>query len=450
MGKKSIIKQKPIMMFFDRKAELNFLESRYESKQPELLVFWGRRRIGKTFLLREFCKRKNGLFFLATTSNSKNNLAEFSKQLAEYYDDERLKLSPLQNWDDFFLYINEKATRRTVFVIDEYSYLVLSETSISSVFQKYWDLYLSQNANILFIICGSAISMMEKETLDYRAPLYGRRTGQWFLEPFDVLASNEFFRYKKLVHLIEAFCITGGTPFYNQLLCQYKNIFSAIEDKILNKGQVLYQEVDFLLRQEFASPKSYFPILKAMSLGSRKFGEISSKTGIDKSNLVKYLSTLEKLRLVRRETPVTESRPEKSRKGLYFINDNFINFWFTFVFPNLSFLESYETERVMDESVRPHFNYYVSRIVEPVIIKLLKIDYFQTGLSFAKIGRYWDAHIELDFLGETDNNRTVIGEIKWTDSPCSTSVYNHLIRKLPKIKNQIGRASCRERVCVGV
>ncbi len=425
------------MDFYNRQSELKFLESKFHSNHSELLVFWGRRRVGKTFLLREFCMRKNGIFLLATTSTSKNNLTEFSHTLATYYADERLKLAPLQSWDDFFLYIQEKTTQRTVVVIDEYSYLVLSEPSISTVFQKYWDLHLGQNPNVCLIISGSAISMMEKETLEYRAPLYGRRTGQWLLEPFDILASNSFFQFDNLVPLLEAYCVTGGTPYYNQLLGRHENLFTAIEEKILNKGEVLYQEVDFLLRQEFTSPKSYFPILKAIALGAHKFGEISSKTGFDKSNLVKYLSTLEKLLLIRRDTPITEIHPEKSRKGLYFIHDNFINFWFTFVFPNLTYLEAYETERVMNDFVRPHFNYYVSRTVEPLIIQLLKNDYFQIDVEFEKIGRYWDANREIDFLGETTTGQTMIGEIKWSDSPCSKRVYDHLIQKMTTVENPV-------------
>ena len=183
------------MIFYNRKVELNYLESKFASNQPELIIFWGRRRVGKTYLLRQFCTKKKGVFFLATTSSSRDNLTDFSSTLADHYNDERLKISPLQSWDEFFLYINEKTIERTIFVIDEYSYLILSEPSISTIFQKYWDIHLLNNPHIMFIINGSAVSMMEKETLAYRAPLFGRRTGQWFLEPFDVIASNEFFHY---------------------------------------------------------------------------------------------------------------------------------------------------------------------------------------------------------------------------------------------------------------
>jgi AAA+ ATPase superfamily predicted ATPase len=185
-----------------------------------------------------------------------------------------------------------------------------------------------------------------------------------------------------------------------------------------------------MLRQEFRTPGSYFPILKAIAQGARKFGEISSKTGYDKSNLTKYLASLEKLRLIRREVPANEPKPSKSRKGMYFIRDNFVHFWFNFVFPYLSDLESDETDRVMKESVLPKYDHYVSQNVEPIIRDLLKRDYFNLGIKFRALSRYWDKNTEIDIWGETDDNRIVVGEIKWTQAPCKKNVYFDLINKI--------------------
>ena len=186
--------------------------------------------------------------------------------------------------------------------------------------------------------------------------------------------------------------------------------------------------------QEFKTPRSYFSILKAIAQGAHKFGDISSKTGYDKSNLTKYLYTLESLKLIRREVPITELHPEKSKKGLYFLNDNFIKFWFQFAFPFLTLLEAGETEKVMQEYIKPKFDQYVSLTIEPVIIDLMKKDVFELGLKFERIGRYWDKDIEIDFLGETRNNIIVVGEIKWTTSPCKKEVYFNLVEKAKNIE----------------
>ena len=433
MGNQSIITYLPIgkcdKMFFNRKNELKYLETKYNSSEPELLIFWGRRRIGKTFLLKQFCDKKQGIFLMATASTSLDNLECFSSEFADYFNDERLQIQPLRNWDEFFIYLDEKIQKRTLVVIDEYPYLIENNPAIPSIFQKYWDKILQSNLNIMLILNGSAISMMEKETLEYRSPLYGRRSGQWFLEAFDVISSNEFFEFKKLTQAIEAYAVTSGIPYYCKILSHQPDIYSAIKNKILSKGEVLFEEVDFLLRQEFRTPRSYFPILKAIAQGAHKFGEISSKTGYDKSNLTKYLSSLEKLKLIKREVPVTELKPEKSRKNLYFISDNFVNFWFTFVFPHLSELEFGKTDRIMKKFVIPNFNYYVSQKVEPIIIDLLKKDFFRLGLDFSMIGRYWDKNTEIDIWGETTDNRIIIGDIKWTETTCKKRVFLNLIEK---------------------
>ncbi|MBN2012630.1 ATP-binding protein [candidate division KSB1 bacterium] len=424
-------------MFYNRTDELAYLDSKFDSAAAELIILWGRRRIGKTYLLREFCKRHNGLFLMATASSGMDNLMDFSQTLADYFQDTRLQIAPLQNWDDFFLYLHEKLTTRTVIVIDEYPYLVETNPGISTILQKHWDLRLLQNSHAMFILNGSAISMMEKETLNYHAPLYGRRTGQWFLENFDPISSAAFFKITGLIEIIKMYAVTSGVPFYCNILSREPDLFSAIENRILRKGEILFEEVDFLLRQEFKTPRSYFPILKTISLGSRKFGEISSKTGYDKSNLTKYLASLEQLKLIRREIPISENRPEKSRRGLYFLNDNLVDFWFQFVFPNKSELESGNNKRIMNEYVVPQFDYYVSRQVEPIIIDLLKRDFFQLGWKFSTIGRDWDKNNEIDIMGITESGQKVIGEIKWTEKPCDRSVYASLTEKNLRIKDGI-------------
>lgn len=185
----------------------------------------------------------------------------------------------------------------------------------------------------------------------------------------------------------------------------------AIKKEILTYGEALFEEVEFLLRGEFRNPRSYFPILKAIATGSRKFGEISSKTGYDRANLTKYLSPLTKLKLIRREVPATEANPGKSKKGLFFLNDYFMNFWFQFVFPYQVELETGQTQRIYEKIVKPRFNEFVAQTCEPIIRQLLQLDFFNLGFGFERLGRYWDRHVEIDIFGYTNRNHTVIGEI---------------------------------------
>ncbi|MFQ5632314.1 MAG: ATP-binding protein, partial [bacterium] len=279
--------------FYNREKELEFLHKKFQSQQPELLIFRGRRRIGKTFLLKEFSRRVGGLYLLATVTSVQDQVQSFSQILSRYFDDPLLAERPLTTWNEFFLYLHQRIEKRTAVIFDEFPYLLQAQPGLSSVLQKYWDEYFRENDNIFLVLCGSALSMMEKETLDSKSPLYGRRTGQWFVSAFDPVENNRFFDNTSLIRCIEWYAITGGVPYYSHILSRHPSPLVAIRKEILTYGEALFEEVEFLLRGEFRNPRSYFPILKAIALGSRKFGEISSKTGYERSNLTKYLTILE-------------------------------------------------------------------------------------------------------------------------------------------------------------
>ena len=415
--------------FFNRQREMEFLLTKYHSNKAELLIFRGRRRVGKTFLLKKFCNRVNGLYLMSPISSVKDQLAGFSRELASYFQDPLLQTRPLDRWEEFFLYLNQKITRRTAIIIDEYPYLVESSPGLSTILQKYWDEHFMENPNVFLLLNGSALSMMERETLNGKSPLYGRRTGQWFIEPFNVLENRFFFSDDFLIRAIEWYAITGGVPFYSAILSQHANPLTAIKKEILTYGETLFEEVEFLLRGEFRSPRSYFPILKTIATGSRKFGEISSRTGYDRSNLTKYLATLAELRLIRREVPVTEENPHKSKKGLFLLNDYFMNFWFRFVFPYRYALETGQTDNIFTEVVRPRFDAYVAQNCEPIIHQLLQTDFFRFGFQFERLGRFWNRNTEIDIMGYTTDGRTVVGEIKWTRSPVGAEAVRDLLEK---------------------
>ena len=418
------------MTFFNRAVELDFLRKKFHSRQPELLIYRGRRRVGKTSLLKEFSRQVNGLFLLATSSSVRDQLQSFSQTISSYFDDSLLALRPFANWDELFLYLHRRLAKRTAVIFDEYPYLLEAQPGLSTVLQKYWDVYYQSNKNIFLVLNGSALSMMEKETLESKAPLYGRRTGQWFVAPFNPIENNKFFANTSLIRGIEWYAISGGIPYYSKLLSRHETPLDAVLQEMLTYGEALFEEVEFLMRGEFRNPRSYFPVLKAIAMGSQKFGEISSKTGYDRANLTKYLSVLENLKLIHREIPVTEMKPAKSKKGLYFLSDYFMNFWFHYIFPHLAELETGGREQVLNKIIRPTFNQFMSGVCERIIRQLLQMDFFALGLQFERLGRHWDNQTEIDICGFTQNSNTVVGEIKWTDKPVGIEVLNALDHKL--------------------
>ncbi|MDZ7288614.1 MAG: ATP-binding protein [candidate division KSB1 bacterium] len=180
-------------IFINRTEELNFLHKKFRSRQPELLIFRGRRRVGKTFLLKEFSRQVNGLYLLATVTSVQDQLQSFSRIISSYFADPLLTMRPFATWEELFLYLNQHIKKRTAVIIDEYPYLLEAQPGLGTILQKYWDEYFGANNNVLMVLNGSALSMMEKETLNGKAPLYGRRTGQWLVSPFDPIENNKFF-----------------------------------------------------------------------------------------------------------------------------------------------------------------------------------------------------------------------------------------------------------------
>ena len=418
----------------DRVKELNFLTDKFQEKPAQLIVLWGRRRVGKTFLLKTFCSQYPAIYFLATKTSTKDQLFQLSEAISEFFHDDLLAIRPFSKWEEVFVYLKEKSSGKYALVIDEFPYLMNSESAITSIFQKGWDELLVHNDNIMLILNGSSISMMENEVLSAASPLYGRRTGQWKVEPFKLRDISSFFPEAGLVDLIEIYSVIGGVPFYAQFFDPKRSLKENIKRKILKKGEVLYSDVDFLLREEFKEPRSYSPIILAIASGNHKFGKISSRTGMDKSNLTKYLSILNQLGIVYREVPVTEKYPHKSKKGLYFICDPFINFWFHFVWPNLRHLEMEKIDFVWREKIKPEFDHYVSMNCEKVISSALSDISGDILSGYERIGRYWDKDIEIDILATDDKGRNaLLGEIKWTKNPVGIRTLKDLKEKAERI-----------------
>lgn len=419
----------------DREKELRFLVEKFTEKVAQFIVLWGRRRVGKTYLLKEFCSQHPAIYFLATKSSKKDQLFQLSEAIAEFFNDSLLMLKPFSEWQEVFVYLREKRSQRFALIIDEFPYLINTDPAIPSIFQKGWDEYLIHNNEIILILNGSSISMMENEVLGASSPLYGRRTGQWKLEPFNLIDIAGFFPRAKLIRLIEIYSVIGGIPYYAQFFDPELNIEENIKSKIIKKGEVLYEEVDFLLREEFKEPRSYFPILSAIASGSHKFGEIASKTGMDKSNLTKYLAILDQLHITYREVPVTEKYPHKSKKGLYFIRDPFINFWFRFVRLNLRHLEMERIDFVWQEKIAPEFDQYVSRNCEKILLNLLEQKKESFPFEYERLGRYWDKNVEIDIMAlDYQKEDVLLGEIKWQNKPVGIKTLNKLKEKSEKIR----------------
>lgn len=418
--------------FIDREQEMETLQSEYERDGSALVVLYGRRRVGKTTLISEFIKDKNALFFLASEESEAQNRAAFKEKVADFLDSDLLRSADIKNWDVLFKQImNTPFDSKPVIVLDEFQYLGKTNPAFPSIFQRIWEEIL-KDKSVMVILCGSLISMMESQTLAYGSPLYGRRTAQIRLKQIPFAYYHEFFPAKSRRELIEMYAITGGVPKYIELFSESKDIYSAIQKCVLNRSGYLYDEPHFLLQQEVTEVGSYFSIIKAIAAGNSKLSAIASVLEIKATSLSKYLKTLMDLDILEREVPVTEENPEKSKKGLYKIKDNYLRFWFAFVYPNMSFIESGHSRIVMDKIKKSLVKNHIAFIYEDVcrerMWELNAEDAWP--FHFSKLGRYWDSREEIDIAAlDPEGKNLILGECKYWQEPVGISVLRDLEAK---------------------
>lgn len=425
--------------FVNREAELQSLEKEYNRKEASFYVLYGRRRVGKTRLIQEFIKDKPAIYFMASEELERENLLRFRDKVADFTQNQLLKQVTEITWDMVFQQlINGRRKERYVVVIDEFQYLGKSNKGFPSLFQRIWDEWL-QYENVMVILCGSLITMMESQVLHYASPLYGRRTAQWKLKPMDFKHYGGFFQQHNMsaLDLLMHYAVTGGVPKYIELFQGGENIWDSIQTNIAARGAYLLEEPIFLLEKEVTEIGSYLSIMKTIAHGHHKLGEIAASLNVKPQGLSKYLSILEDLDLIRRQVPITEQHPEKSKKGLYEINDHFIKFWFLFIYAYREEIEAGQTDQVMQHIREKLIERHVAYVYEAVCRERLQDhgQFRQQPFRILKLGKWWDRQEEIDIVGTNEETGDILfGECKFTNKPVGVGIYQDLLRKADKVQ----------------
>ncbi len=421
------------MPFINRKNELEFLEKKWNENKFQLVVLYGKRRVGKTELIKKFLIQKTGVYFLADKRDLKTQLKELLQIIGNKLNNQLLAKYPALDWLDFFQVLKEQIKDNFVLVIDEYPYLTELDKATSSIFQKAIDEILA-DSKIFLVLSGSSISMMENEVLDYKSPLYGRRTGDIWLKPLSFENAKKFYPNLDFAKFLEFFMVLGGLPAYISRFDGTKTTLENIQEKILTQGE-LFNEVNFILRQEFREPTNYFAILQAISVGKTKYSEIASSVALESNQLTTYLQTLENLHLIKKEFSVTDN-PAKSKKGLYKLQDNFYKFWFQYIYPFKSYLEIGEKHASLNQ-IQVDFQTNLGKIYEEVCRELIwEITAKNSERLFImeKCGRWWDKDTEIDIVGlNKDQKKILFGECKYSQKPVGINIYLQLLQKAQKV-----------------
>ena len=389
--------------FIDRRKELEFLDKKYKEKGFEFIIVSGRRRTGKSRLLKEFVKDKENIFMLCEERRWQYNLSKFNKGIGEYFG------IPNPNFNSFsacFEFIVKQNKKGLAVVIDEFSYLI-KKSDIIAEFQTIVDEILSEK-EIMLILSGSAVSMMKKRVLGYKSPLYGRSTGQIFLQPLRFRDLREWFPGTQVEDLVKIYAVCDGIPKYLEFFGGF-DVEEEIKENVFNPESFLFREPKLILEEELREPETYFQILEAISLGYTKVVEIANYSYIQAKDVSSYLSVLEDIGFVRKEHSVLDKR---RMRGTYRMKDNFFEFWFRFISRYFSEIETWEIEGAWSDFKR-EFNSYLGFTFEKIAMEFLVE---KKPFNFQKVGRWWHRDKEIDLVALNEESKEIaFFEVKWSD-----------------------------------
>ncbi|HNZ04091.1 MAG TPA: ATP-binding protein [Myxococcota bacterium] len=431
------------MPFYNRIEELKFLEGQTGSDRAAMIVLYGRRRTGKTSLLRHFAQDRRSLFFVADQTSVSDQLAAFSRVALAALGEPGLEGTVFSSWEAALRFVGSRAVAEPLFmVLDEFGYLCASDPSLPSVLQRLWDSGL-KDSRLHIVLCGSYVSFMEREVLGAKNPLYGRRTGEWLVQPFRFRGATAFFPGYSPDDQVAAYGILGGIPAYLERFSPTLTIRDNILAEILSKGAPLYSEPRFLLMEELRDPHVYYSVCHAVAFGRTTPNEIAQAAGLaDRSVAGRYMDTLREMRVLERMTPVTERNPERTRRGRYRLCDPFFRFWFRFVLPNRSALEAGDPIQVMDSRVAPYLDQHVSSAFEDICRQHVE-DMNRSGVlpaRYDRVGSWWRSDAEVDVVAVADEGALLMGECKWSINPVGTDVLDLLISRRDAVVSDLPQA----------
>lgn len=431
-------------MFIGREKELKLLNDAYLNKKAQLVILYGRRRIGKTELITQFCKDKRTLFYSANESKKVEQLMLFTNEVKKSANGKFDYVTSFSSFQDGFEAVSNLCdeNERLVFVIDEFPYLVKSDNAVTSIIQNLWDRTF-KDKNVMIILSGSSISFIEDELLAEKKPLYGRASIIYKLGPLTIKDCFKYFKNYSTEDKILSYSITGGIPLYLKEFDPNLNLKTNICNKILKRGTLLYNEVEFLLKQEFKQPSTYNSIVKSIVNGNSTYTNISNDTNIDPRILDTYLKKLEDIQIISKIEPsnVKLDKSYKKGKSIYQITDGLFKFWYKFCYPYFSQLERIDPLQFYSIFVANNLHDYGSKTFEDICIEYLyKVNSERKLNSFyISFENYWGSvnsnkinqSIEIDILANDLNfENYLIGECKFTNKKMGLVDLNKLKEKL--------------------
>ena len=419
-------------MFIDRQHELAYLNDLVLRRHPgpaQLILLYGRRRIGKTALLMEWAERSAVSHTYWAAEKEPADLQR--RKLYARIQNLPLRMAPLfDNWAELWdALATLTADRRHILILDELPYAAESDPATLSALQHAWDAHF-QHSNLVIVLCGSQVKVMESLQTQ-QSPLFGRFTGQWHLDPLPFSALRDFFPGWSAEDRVTAYAVVGGVPAYLNWLDPSLSLSENMGRIILSEGSMFLAEPTFLLYDEVREPQSYLAVLKAIGLGHHTLSDISNYALIATSHLSVYLQRLQDLKLVERRLPAATlpAKRRNSRLGRYHLGDPYFRFYFRFIAPFYEYLP-FDIERVL-ERIHRDLRGFVGGTAFEELARRWVIEQGAAGqlsLRPAIVGAHWTRKMQVDVVAvDWESRQVLLGECKWGDGRVEREVVSDMI-----------------------
>ncbi|MBF0105639.1 MAG: ATP-binding protein [Deltaproteobacteria bacterium] len=430
-------------MLTGRQQELALLEKAFADRRSHFTVCYGRRRVGKTMLLREFVKKKQAFFYSSLKTTLLKQIKEFLKEWALFSKDHLVATAPCRSWVDVFdLIKNRLGPQKTVIVLDEFQWMCGADQTLISVLQHVWDKDWQFNNRVHVILCGSSVSFMLMKVLSEKSPLFGRRTQSFEVMPFDCQDSASLMKNNHWYDTARFFMLFGGIPAYLNLYDCHLSFEQNINALSFCKNAYFVNELKFVLSEQLKQPAVYYKILRLLSLKSQNLTQLAGKLRTTTSSVIFNTRRLQDIGVIKEHKPVLAD--ETSKTLLYKISDEYVRFYFAYIYPFRELIENNAKKFIFDSIVGTNWNAYLGRCFEDFCHKnLAKITkHIGVDATFVRSGSYWHKKnarfkqgVQIDLVIETSQRITYIGECKWSQDKVGYSIMKELDEKIKLYPN---------------
>lgn len=421
--------------FIGRARELEVLNRAYQSENNEFYPIYGRRRVGKSRLIKEFLKGKNSIYYLGKKAIPALQMKEFLESASKSLEYPLLEDIEKESWKTVIESILKiKSNEKIIIVMDEFQWISEASPELPSILQGFIDHEWNGHEKVFLIICGSYMGFMEKEILGEKSPLYGRRTGQVLLKPFSYLEAANFHPNWSWEDKAMVYFLCGGIPYYLNFFKETDSIPTNIINNFIDEFSALSKEPDFLLKEELRELEKYNTILVTLSTGSLTLKVLSAQSRIEERKINYYLKNLMQLGYVKKHYPLSHLKQNKNSVR-YILSDPLLKFWFRFIYPNQSYISMQKNEVAYQQIVEPQLSAYFGYCFESLCRDAMAYIYLKEAIQGKfDIGEYWDQTIQIDIIGLRSDGRIDIGECKWGEYNVS-SCMDQLKQKIEKYPN---------------